>query len=205
MTISKLIPSKHVEGRWLAFLEDGTVLRLTEREVADFALYAGMELDEETWGALSRSAGESAARSKALDLVSNRPYGKGELEKRLRQGKFSPEAAGQTAQWMEDIGLVNDAEYARTVAKHYAAKGYGPQKIKFELQNRKVPREFWDDALAELDDPAGAIDAILRKKLAGKEADKKELKKAADALARRGYHWSDISAALGRYGAEDLD
>ena len=41
MIIQELKPSKHVEGRWLAVLEDGYILRLGENEVIDFALYAG--------------------------------------------------------------------------------------------------------------------------------------------------------------------
>ena len=46
------------------------------------------------------------------------------------------------------------------------------------------------------------MDDFIEKKLAGKQPDQKELKKVSDALARRGYNWSDISAALRRYGAE---
>ena len=35
MVIEELKPSKHVEGRWLAVLEDGSILRLGEGEVVD--------------------------------------------------------------------------------------------------------------------------------------------------------------------------
>ena len=44
MVIQDLKPSQRVEGRWLAVLEDGSILRLGEGEVVDFALYAGKEL-----------------------------------------------------------------------------------------------------------------------------------------------------------------
>ena len=51
--------------------------------------------------------------------------------------------------------------------------------------------------------PAEAIDAFVAKKLKGAAvSDPKELKKVSDALARRGYSWSDISEALRRYGAQ---
>lgn len=46
MVIQDLKPSRRVEGRWLAVLEDGSILRLGEGEVVDFALYAGKELSE---------------------------------------------------------------------------------------------------------------------------------------------------------------
>ena len=47
----------------------------------------------------------------------------------------------------------------------------------------------------------------MAKKLKGAAvSDPKELKKVSDALARRGYHWSEINEALGRCGAEvELD
>ena len=47
MVIEELKPSRHVEGRWLAVLEDGSILRVGEGEVVGFALYAGKELSEE--------------------------------------------------------------------------------------------------------------------------------------------------------------
>ena len=47
-----------------------------------------------------------------------------------------------------------------------------------------------------------SIDAFLRQKLKGAPTDRRELKKASDALARRGYHWSDISEGLRRLGAD---
>ena len=44
---------------------------------------------------------------------------------------------------------------------------------------------------------------FLRKKWRGTlPDDPRELKKASDALARRGYSWSDIVEGLRRYGAE---
>lgn len=70
------------------------------------------------------------------------------------------------------------------------------------MYRRGIPRELWDEALNQAEDPAGAIDDFVAKKLAGKTPDRKELKKVSDALARRGYSWSDISAALRRYGAQ---
>ena len=43
---------------------------------------------------------------------------------------------------------------------------------------------------------------LLRQKLKGRAPDEKELKRASDALARRGYRWEEIKAALRRYGAD---
>ena len=55
MVIQDLKPSRRVEGRWLAVLEDGSILRLGEGEVVDFALYAGKELSEGEAEALTQA------------------------------------------------------------------------------------------------------------------------------------------------------
>ena len=68
MVIQDLKPSRRVEGRWLAVLEDGSILRLGEGEVVDFALYAGKELSEGEAEALTQAARRSGLRQKALNL-----------------------------------------------------------------------------------------------------------------------------------------
>ena len=88
------------------------------------------------------------------------------------------------------------------MVRYYSAKGFGEKKLRDELYRRGIPREMWDDALEQAQDPAEAIDAFVAKKLAGKDLDRKQLQKVSAALARRGYSWSDINDALRRYGAE---
>lgn len=199
MTISKLTPSKRVEGRWLVFLEDGSILRVSEKEVIDFALYAGKELSEDECSGLQSSAHRSVLREKTLDLLARKPMSRKELEDKLAQWEAGEEEILTICDRMEDLGYLNDAAYAQRVVRHYSAKGFGEKKLRDELYRRGVPRQLWDEALAEVDDPADNIDAFVEKKLAGKNVDRKELKKVSDALARRGFSWNDISSALRRY------
>lgn len=203
MRISKLEPSKHKKGRFLVHLDGGDLLRVGEREVVAFALYTGQELSDETLEALKAASRESGLRDRALSLLTARPLSRRDLTVRLREKEDASESeAEEAADWLERLGLLNDAEYARALVRHYSAKGYGPYKLRDELYRRGVPKDLWDDALREAEDPAESIDALLRQKLKGREPDRKELKRASDALARRGYKWADISAALRRYGAE---
>ena len=199
MTISKLTPSKRVEGRWLVFLEDGSILRVSEKEVIDFALYAGKELSEDECSELQSSAHRSVLREKTLDLLARKPMSRKELEDKLAQWEAGEEEILTICDRMEDLGYLNDAAYAQRVVRHYSAKGFGEKKLRDELYRRGVPRQLWDEALAEVDDPADNIDAFVEKKLAGKNVDRKKLKKVSDALARRGFSWNDISSALRRY------
>lgn len=213
MTIAKLEPSQHVKERWLVWLEDGSFLRVTENEVVAFSLYEGMELSDGLYDQLAESANRSAARAKALDYISARPLSRKELTDKLtarpprgkdgreRKPLATAETAAEVADWLEGLGYLNDGEYAKTVARHYSAKGYGERKVKDELFRRGIPRQYWEAALAEAQEPEEGIDDFLRKRFRGKTPDQKDLKRASDALARRGYRWEEIREGLNRYGA----
>lgn len=207
MRIAKLLPSARIQGRWLCHLEDGTILRVTGNEVACFGLYSGMELTEEVKAELEEAVRRGQVKEKALRLLSGRPMSRKELVDKLtarpRDKEKEPipeELAEEAANRLEELGYLNDAEYARTVARHYTAKGYGERKLRDELWKRGVPREYWDQALEEVQDPTDAMDAFIRRKLMGRTADRETLGKLSAALARRGYRWEDIRSALSRYG-----
>ena len=193
MVIQELKPSKRVQGRWLAVLEDGSILRLGENEIIDFALCAGKELTEEEAEGLMASLHRSGLKEKALSLLARKPQSRKELERKLSQWEATQEEAAAICERMAELGYLDDAAYAAQVVRYYSAKGYGE-------------RELWEDALDQAQDSSTAIDAFLTKKLGGRTPDRQELKKLSDALARRGYHWSEINEALGRCGAEvELD
>lgn len=217
MVIAKLEPSQHVAERWLVWLEDGSLIRVTENEVVEFALYQGMEVSDQLYDALVEKAQRSAARGKALDMVAARPMSRRELVDKLtarrpktRDGRERPPLAdealaNETADWLEKLGYLNDAEYAAQVVKHYSAKGYGEHKVKDELFRRGVPKNLWDEALAQAVEPEDGIDEFLQKRFKGCRPDQKELKRASDALARRGYRWNEIREGLNRYGADIME
>ena len=209
MRISKLVPSSRVQGRWLCHLENGTILRVTEQEIAAFGLCSGLELSAEGLAAMEAAARAAAVRDKALDLLSARPLSRKELIDKLtarprnrdREPLADRASAEAAAHRLEELGYLNDESYARAVAEHYAAKGWGPARIREELYRRGVPRTYWDGALEELAAPDDAIDAFLRKKLRGADlTDPKTCQRAANALARRGFRWEDIKEGLRRYG-----
>lgn len=202
MVIQELKPSQRIKGRWLAVLEDGSILRIGENQVVDFALYAGKELSEEEAEALQGSAQRQQRKEKALELLARKPQSRWELEKKLAQWGAEEDEVQTVCDRMEQLGYLNDAEYAARVVRHYSAKGFGPGKLRDELYRRGVPRDLWQEAMDQAEDPAQSIDAFVAKKLAGKTADRQNLKKVSDALARRGYRWPDINDALRRYGAE---
>ena len=218
MRIVKLEPSKHKEGRWLVWLEDGSLIRIGEGDVVRHGLYAGMEVNEEEASTLMAAAALHQMKQKALTALTARPLSRRELTRKLTarprrtwNGETEDAVSSQpdlelqaeaVADWLEELGLLNDLEYAKNLVRHYARKGYGPRRIRDELYRRGVPRDCWDEAMEEREGSEAAIDAFLHTKLKGSAPEGNELKRVTDALARRGFSWSDIAAGLRRYGAE---
>ena len=199
MVIQELKPSQRVQGRWLAMLEDGSILRVGQQEIADFALYAGRELTEEEAAALTAGLRSRQIRERALELLSRKPQSRRELIRKLNEWGAGPEEADAVCDRMEELGYLNEAAYAARIVEVYSARGFGEKKLRDELYRRGVPREEWDEALARVEDATQAIDDFLQKKLTGWTGDRKQLQKVTAALARRGFSWSDIRDALARY------
>lgn len=199
MVIQELKPSQRVQGRWLAMLEDGSILRVGQQEIADFALYAGRELTEEEAAALTAGLRSRQMRERALELLSRKPQSRRELTRKLNEWGAGPEEADAVCDRMEELGYLNEAAYAARIVEVYSARGFGEKKLRDELYRRGVPREEWDEALARMEDSTQAIDDFLQKKLTGWTGDRKQLQKVTAALARRGFSWSDIRDALARY------
>ena len=203
MRIERVQASAHKKGRVLVFLEDGACLKITEQEALDFGLRTGDDLDGRRLEQLKKAASVSNVKATAADLIGKRAMSRRDLERKLQEKGASQAEARYAAEWLEAIGAINDADYAAILVRHCAGLGYGPARIREKLREKGVPRELWDEALEGAADPSAAIEEFLRKKWRGTlPDDPRELKKASDALARRGYRWDEISAALRRWGAQ---
>ena len=148
-------------------------------------------------------ASVEAAKKRALWLLDKRDYSRAELKKKLTEKGFEDAAADAALDRLSELGYVDDARYAPIVVRHYAAKGYGARRVRQELGRRGIPKDFWDAALAEMPEQEESVDRLLRARLRGADlTDRAALKKASDALVRRGYAWDEITAAIERLRAE---
>lgn len=195
MRIEHLATAPDRAGRFTLRLDDGTSLRLYRQTVEDFGLYAGLELSEETLKKLRRAAGEMSAKMRAVRIVSASSVSRRDLEERLvRKGEDALDAK-RAVEWMEDLNLLDDRVTAEQVVRSCAAKGYGLARAKQALYEKRIPRELWEEALADYPDQSDKIEQFLRARL-GRESDRREVKRAVDALIRRGHSYGSIRAVL---------
>ena len=195
MRIEKLQLKPDRAGRYYVRFDDGSTMRLYRQTVEDHGLYTGMELDGEQMEALRTDAGQMSAKMRAVRIVSATNVSQRDLQQRLIRKGEDPRQAAEAVEWMVDMKLVDDSETASQIVRRCAAKGYGIARAKQALYEKRIPKEFWEDALEDYPDQTEKIVDFLRSRL-GADADDKQQKKAIDALLRRGHSYGDICAAL---------
>ena len=175
--------------------DNGSTLRLYRQTVEDFGIYPGKEMSEEEYRRLQDSAGQMSAKMRAVRIVSASNVSKRDLQQRLIQKGENPEQAKEAVRWMEELRLVNDRDTAEQVVHACISKGYGLQRAKQALYEKRIPKEYWNEALEDYPDQMDKILSFLRSRLDADSGDR-EVKKAVDALIRRGHSYGTIREAL---------
>lgn len=178
-------------------------MRLYRQTVEDFRLYAGAELTEEQLDELRSAAGQMSAKMRAVRIVTASSVSKRDLEERLIRKGEQPEQAKEAVRWMADLDLVDDEKTARQVVSRCASKGYGIARAKQALFEKRIPKEYWEDALADYPDQTEHIVNFLQTRLSD-SWEERDLKRAVDALLRRGHSYGDVQRALRQLEVDDL-
>ena len=200
MKLEKLEPLDSPNYLRLIF-EDGKRLKAPAFKVVELGLTPGAEVTPEVFLALENAQSLASCKERAVRILTASGLSKKELQKRLVQKGESGEDAEAAVAWLEELHLIDDLETAKHLVRSACLRGYGAARAKSILYEKGIPKEFWDEALAELSEMDDAIDTFLRRKLDGRTLDAKQIKKTVDALLRRGHSYHDIQAGLRRYEA----
>jgi len=195
MKVESLKTSPDRAGRYWVTFDDGSKMGLYRQTVEDFALYSGKELDEQEAEALRTAAGQMSAKMRAVRIVSVASVSRRDLEARLVRKGEDPQQAKEAVAWMEDLHLVDDRATAEQVVSSCISKGYGLARAKQALYEKRIPKEYWDEALADYPDQTEKITAFLKSRLDA-DSDEKQVRRAVDALIRRGHNYGTIRRAL---------
>lgn len=195
MRIELLKTAPDRAGRYYVQFEDGTSLRMYRQTIEDFCLYTGKELSDEELESLKQAHGLMSAKMRAVRIVSASSVSKRDLHHRLVNKGETEEQAAEAVAWMSDLNLLDDTKVAEQVVSRCIAKGYGMSRAKQALYEKKVPKEYWEDALADYPDQEDKIMEFLQSRL-DEKSDQKDVKKCIDALMRRGHSYGTVRRAL---------
>ena len=98
------------------------------------------------------SAGQPSARNKAMDLLARREHSEQEIRHKLRSREFDEDAIESAVDGLKEDGLLSDQRFTEAYVYQRFNAGYGPLKIRYELQQKGVESALVDACLMPLDD-----------------------------------------------------
>lgn len=192
------------KGLVALFLDGEKAADLDVETYLKSGLHPGDEVTDEQLHELIAKSDVRRAERRAMNLLGYRAHSERELARKL--GRSVPrEAAERVAGKMTELGLVNDEEYARTIARElFERRHFAAGRVRMELMRRGISRELAEQAVAEAEpDPRDALRELMGKKYARELTDEKGRRRAAAALQRMGYRWDDIRCVLNEYKTDD--
>ena len=190
------------KGRLALFLDGEFVFSLDEDTFARANLHEGDDLESWQVEELRKQSDTRRALDKAMDYLSLRDHASGELYQKLCR-KFDEHSAAYAVARAGELGLLDDAGFARRRAAELLRKRKSRREILRDLAAKGIDRdtaaqavETLYDAAPEGEDPELATArALVERQYAAKLAAGKREQVAA-ALARRGFSHAVIREVL---------
>ena len=197
MKVTEIRPRR--KGLSALFIDGEFAMALDTQTLLEQRIDVGKELDDEQLHELIVLSNERRAKEKALWLISYRSHSKKELRDKIRR-TCDADAADKAVERMEELGLVNDEEFARRYAEQLLFhKRMSKRAAAYELRRKGIDQATAEEVLEELDvDVHEQIRALIEKKYRNIN-DEKIRRRAVAALQRLGYGWEDIKAVLAEY------
>lgn len=192
-------------GRISVYVDDEfyCVLHIDVFALSD--LVTGKPVEQERLEELRMQSEERIARERAISLLSARSYTEQGLYRKLCERADEQAAAAAVARMLE-LGLLDDADYARRYAADcIGLKGFSRRRTAQELQRKGIARDIIERTLQDCEeDPQPAIARVIKRKYLRYLGDEKGVNKTTNALIRLGYHYGDIRAVINNF-LEDVD
>lgn len=194
MTITAIEPRRR--QMCALFIDGEYVMNLDAQTLIENRFDVGREIDDDELKAIIEKSSERRAKDKALWLISYRSHSKKELFDKLRRD-FDEESAKKAVDRMQELGLINDVEFAKAYAKKLVySKKMSLRSAEFELRRKGIDSIISEQVLSELEyDAQTQIIEFISKKYKNID-DEKVRRRAVAALQRKGYGWEDIKQAI---------
>jgi regulatory protein len=184
---------------------DGVRFGSVPREVVSAeGLEVGRQVDAELRQRLIAAGDTEAALRTLLRALERRSYARVDLGRRLvRKGHPRP-AVDAALESAAELGLLNDAVFARDYVQSRAARGRGPSRLTRDLLAMGIDRAVIEQALA-IEWPEGANQGDVPLALATKRAEQLgrlprpvKRRRVLAYLARRGFTGREVTEMVGR-------
>lgn len=201
MKVTDITQQKHNKERVSVFVDDKYAFSLDEVDAVRLKIKIGMELSEKDIEKCCMESNLSKAMKKAFNILSVKPMTCRELKKKLAEKGYDEAVTSVAVAELEDMGYLNDYEYACMYIEFAAQKCHGERKIRYELAHRGVDADVIEDAVCEkfrtgADEMA---DMIYAKYGDADLSDMKMRQRVTRFFAARGFGFGEINDAIRLY------
>lgn len=186
-------------------LQDGSTLSLPRAVLREHPLREGQSFDPESYLQAAEPAMNKAALERAVWWLSKKDMSERQLREKLKGSGFTPESAQRACDRLKEGRYLDDARLSENIVRQKMKAG-GPRKIAALLRQKGIEEETAREALVAMDDGAQLQSALglARRYLRGKSLEPREAARRCGAyLARRGFGWDVIRAALSQAGGDE--
>jgi len=149
-TITALTVQQHQPTRVSVFLDGAFAFGISGDLVREWGLWVGRRLSVEDQVCLGAAEQLLAAQATALQYLAARPRTAHEVRQKLRRSGVTDQVADQVMARLQARGVLDDTAYAHAyLTSRLASRGYGPQRLRQELQQRGVGRALVEEAVLQ--------------------------------------------------------
>lgn len=186
--------------RYSIYVDGKFAFGLSEAGLLESKIATGKELDAQEFAALKSSAATDKAYGNALRYVVMRPRSMWEMQTYLRRKEVEEPVADLIIEKLAALDLLSDLAFAEAwVANRRLLKATSKRRLRQELKQKRVPEYIIDKVLQEDDTDERTV---LQELIAKKRTKYPDRTKLMQYLARQGFGYDDIKAALDHTDAE---
>ncbi|ENM5852636.1 recombination regulator RecX [Vibrio mimicus] len=140
----------------------------------------------------------AACRQSALQLLSRRDHSEHELQQKLALKGHQTEVIDEVVKYCLELGYLSDVRYAASQTRQMVHKGYGEQRLRQQLKEKRVAEDVIGQVLAEqtIDWFELAKEVAHKKFKSGISLERSQYAKQVRYLQYRGFSFDQIRYAL---------
>ena len=197
MTVTEII--KKEDGRCQIFVDDEYALTLDVKDFLTSGLKPGVDVTERELSVLLAKFEYRKAKEKALSFLSMREYSKKAMTDKLSE-RFDRRISAKVVEKLEEAELINDQSYGERLVVHFQeVRGFSRRRLRQELYKRGLQKPLIDELLEEEIDETELAYSLISSKYSYRINEENGRQKVAAALARQGFDYDDIRAAVSRF------
>ena len=193
--VTALRSGKGRRKRVNVYLDSKFAFSLEAEVVLTERLKVGQELSDDQISALAKADNFQRCLNAALHYLSYRPRSESELRERLYRRNFDEESIGRVVARLEELGLVDDMEFAQFWQDNRQA--FSPRSsslTRLELRRKGVAEEVISQVVTPASDGEGAYRAALGKARRLPVSDYQSFRRRlGEYLRRRGFSYGVIN------------